>query len=122
MRFKRFITLVAVFIVTVLPVFSSDIETPIFKISIENDNLFVCLSIEPPLDVESITLRLKGGKKIKILPVVGRDCRTVFYLDSSQAQLVKKKGIKSIIYYGVSTSQRVDIDPDQNRLFVSHLP
>ncbi len=122
MGLKRYFVIVIVFISSLSTAFSTDVEPPIFKVTIENDNLFVCLNMEPPWDVSSITLKLKGGKKNVIRPVSGKNCKTLFYLDSWHAQLIKVKGVKSIIYNCVSSSKKVEVDQNQNRLLISYLP
>ena len=102
--------------------FATEIEKPIFSVTIENDNLFVCLEIQPPADIKTIDLKLKGGKKITVYPVEGKKCMTLFYLDSRQAKQIKKRGVKSIIYHYKKETLKVTVTPGQNLELVSFLP
>ena len=97
-------------------------EEDVFDVTIENDNLIVCVLKRAPIDAQYLELRLKGGKKIRITPVKNELCNSMFYLNSSQAKQVKKKGVKSIIFYGASYLQRIDINERQNEQFLSSLP
>ena len=123
MNFKRSLAGI-LFILFVLASrsFAGGVDSPIFRVTIENDNLFVCLEMQPPDDVKTIDLKLKGGKKITIYPVEGKNCKTLFYLDSRQARQIKKRGVKSIVYHCKTESKKVIVTPGQNLELVSYLP
>ena len=123
MNFKRILGgILFILVVFSSRSFATEIERPIFRVTIENDNLFVCLEIQPPDDVQTIDLKLKGGKKITIYPAEGKDCKTLFYLDSRQAKEIKKRGIKSIVYHCKTASKKVIVTLEQNLELVSFLP
>jgi hypothetical protein len=100
----------------------ADNEDDFFSLSIENDNLIVCLKHAPTEGLAFIELRLRGGKRIKINPTEKEACGSLFYLDSQQALMVKKKGIKSIVYHQKESAEKVHISESQNRQFISSLP
>jgi len=91
--------------------FATEIESPIFRVTIENDNLFVCVELQQPGDVQTIDLKLKGGEKITIHPGRGKDCIMLFYLNSRQAKQLKNRGVKSIIYHFRTESKKIIVTP-----------
>lgn len=94
----------------------------IFKVRIENDNLIVCLQKQIPADLEYLELRLRGGKKIKIIPVESGNCKSMFYLNSRQAKQVKKRGVKSVVFHGSISNFKIRVNENQNKQFISNLP
>ncbi len=118
MKMKHFFLLVC--FVLVLQVQAN--EEDVFDVTIKNDNLIVCVLKHAPVDAQYLELRLKGGKKIRITPLRNEFCNSMFYLNSVQAKQVKKKGVKSIIYYGSNFLHRIDINERQNEQFLSSLP
>jgi len=109
-----------VFIIFTMQVSASDED--VFDVTISNDNLIVCILVPSPTDAQYLELKLKGGRKIRITPMKTNSCNSMFYLDSQQAQLVKKKGIRSIIFYNAGDQEKVNINESQNKQFLSSLP
>jgi len=109
-----------VFVLFAKQVSASDED--VFDVTISNDNLIVCILVPSPNDTQYLELKLKGGRKIRITPMKTKSCNSMFYLDSQQAQLVKKKGIRSIIFYNAGHQVKVDINENQNKQFLSSLP
>jgi len=90
----------------------------IFKVSIQNDNLFVCLELNESIIIEKLIIQLNGSRRITVKPISLESCGNKFYLNAKQAWLIKRKGIKSIRYYG----EKHIVSNEQNTILHNRLP
>ena len=82
------------------------------ELSIENENLFINFNSSVGEGVQKIVIQQGIRGKIILNAVLIEDSNAVFYLDASQANRIRKFGIKSIkcIYQDGSEIKISDID------------